>query len=318
MYQLQPFESLKTVDSTVLVGRNQVKCTVWDDYVEKVMPFFRSDLLEPVVILIQMGRIKLVEKSSEVKICSSYDATKLLLNQNTMDFVEFRESLCMQQQTPLKSITSNSTFSYGTTSRGDLSSSKMQITTFSEIFAKGDNGDFWVPCKIIGIESDPNDWFLKGVLRYKLKIRVVDINGTTPLLLWDREALELLCVKTDELKAMQPTVMTEIPKEMKNLKRRGLFLNIAVRNEQLDNLHNALPVMQVKHFPEMFEIYYHGFSLEDDAESPIATTSGKQNVAGNENEAVKRSLLDEFLSTQTSKQKKQIVVKEEKEPTGEQ
>nr|GLL16700.1 uncharacterized protein LOC109155606 [Ipomoea trifida] len=193
MYQLQPFESLKTVDSTVLVGRNQVKCTVWDDYVEKVMPFFRSDLLEPVVVLIQMGRIKLVEKSSEVKICSSYDATKLLFNQNTMDFVEFRESLCMQQQTPLKSITSNSTFSYGTTSRG-------------------------------------ND-----------------------------------------------------------------------RNSKRDE-----------------EFKTERFSLEDDAESPIATTSGKQNVAGNENEAVKRSLLDEFLSTQTSKQKKQIVVKEEKEPTGEQ
>nr|GMD87147.1 replication protein A 70 kDa DNA-binding subunit D-like [Ipomoea batatas] len=94
MYRLQPFESLKTLDSNVLVdviGRvveiysplekminerpsrliyfliedlkgNQVKCTVWDDHIEKVMPFFRSDLLEPVVVLIQMGRIKLVEK----------------------------------------------------------------------------------------------------------------------------------------------------------------------------------------------------------------------------------------------------------------
>nr|GMD83773.1 replication protein A 70 kDa DNA-binding subunit A-like [Ipomoea batatas] len=94
MYRLQPFESLKTLDSNVLVdvigrvveiysplekminGRpsqlidfliedlkgNQVKCIVWDDHVEKVMPFFRSDLLEPVVVLIQMGRIKLVEK----------------------------------------------------------------------------------------------------------------------------------------------------------------------------------------------------------------------------------------------------------------
>nr|GME05226.1 replication protein A 70 kDa DNA-binding subunit B-like [Ipomoea batatas] len=212
MYRLQPFESLNTLDANVLVdvigrvveiysplekminGRpsrlidfliedlkdNQVKCTVWDDHVEKVKPFFRSDLLDV-------------------------------------------------------SITSNSTFSYGTTSRGDLSSSKMQITTLSEIFTKRETGDFWVPCKIIGIESDPNDWyydscpqqncnkklefksgmydcgkcggwFIKGNLRYKLKIHVVDVNGTTPLLLWDHEVLELLCVKADELKAMQPSV----------------------------------------------------------------------------------------------------------------
>nr|GLL39750.1 putative transposase [Ipomoea trifida] len=194
-----------------------------------------------------------------------------------------------------------------------------------------------------GIESDPNDWyydscpqqncnkklefnagmydcgkcggqFIKGSLRYKLEICVVDVNGTAPLLLWDHETLELLCVKADELKAMQPSLMTKIPKEMRNLKGRGLFFKLVVRSDQLDNLNNALPVMQVKHFPEMV------FFPNDPTESQIDATSGKQNVAVNEMEAVKRSLLDEFSSTQASKKKKQIVVKEEKddkEPTAE-
>nr|GMC95790.1 replication protein A 70 kDa DNA-binding subunit B-like [Ipomoea batatas] len=101
--------------------------------------------------------------AGEVKICSSYDATKLLFNENTLEFVEFRNSLSMQQQTPFKSITSNSTFSYGTTS-GVESSTKMHITTLSEIFSK-------------------------------------------------REA--------DELKAMQPSVMTKVPKDIRNLKGRA-------------------------------------------------------------------------------------------------
>nr|GME09745.1 putative transposase [Ipomoea batatas] len=221
----------------------------------------------------------------------------------------------MQQQTPLKNITSNSTFSYGTTSGGDLSSSKIQITTLSEIFVKREIGAFWVPCKIISIESDPNDWyydscpsqgcntksdfnagmydcgkcgdrFFKGVLRYKLKIRVVDINRTTPLLLWDCKDLELLCVKADELKAMQPT--------------------------HKDDKFSSKPQL-VEDDTDSDEFFFS----KDDVESPIATTSEKQNVAGNENEAVKRSMLDEFSSTQTSKKKKQIVVKEEKEHTGE-
>nr|GMD83771.1 replication protein A 70 kDa DNA-binding subunit D-like [Ipomoea batatas] len=100
-----------------------------------------------------MGRIKLVERSGEVKICSSYDATKLLFNQNTVDFVEFRESLCMQQQTPLKSITSNSTFSYGTKSGGDLSSSKMQITTLSETFSKRDVYFLTIQCSSVLIKQ---------------------------------------------------------------------------------------------------------------------------------------------------------------------
>nr|GMC71699.1 replication protein A 70 kDa DNA-binding subunit D-like [Ipomoea batatas] len=329
MYRLKPFEVLNTLDANILVdviGRvveiysplekminrrpsrlidfviedlkgNQVKCTVWDDHVEKVKPFFKSDLLDPVVVLIQMGQIKLVEKSGEVKICSSYDATKLLFNQNTLEFVEFRNSLSMQQQTPLKSITSNSTFSYG-------------------------------------IESDPNDWyydscpkpncnkklelnsgmydcgkcggrFVKGTLRYKLKIRVVDVNGTAPLLLWDREVLELLCLKADELKAMQPSVMTKVPKDIRNLKGRCLFFKIYVKSETFDNMDNAVPVLQVKHLPEMV------FFSNDPTESPIAATPGKQDEAGNETEVVKRSLLDEFSSTQPSKKKKDVVVKME-------
>nr|GMC60468.1 replication protein A 70 kDa DNA-binding subunit D-like [Ipomoea batatas] len=379
MYRLKAFEVLNTLDANILVdvigrvveiysplekminGRpsrlidfviedlkgNQLKCTVWDDHVDKVKPFFNSDLLDPVVVLIQMGRIKVVEKSGEVKICSSYDATKLLFNENTLEFVEFRNSLSMQQQTPLKSITSNSTFSYGTTS-GVESSTKMKITTLSDIFSKREIGDFWVPCKIIGIESDPNDWyydscpkpncnkklelnsgmydcgkcggrFVKGTLRYKLKIHVVDVNGTAPLLLWDREVLDLLCLKADELKAMQPSVMTKVPKDIRNLKGRGLFFKISVKSETFDKLDNAVPVLQVKHFPEMFETYCPGLIQHNDDEfsSKLQLTQddsdSDEDEAGNETEAVKRSLLDEFSSTQPSKKKKDVVVKMEDE-----
>nr|GMD01511.1 replication protein A 70 kDa DNA-binding subunit D-like [Ipomoea batatas] len=227
-----------------------------------------------------LGRIKVVEKSGEVKICSSYDATKLLFNENSLEFVEFRNSLSMQHQTPLKSITSNSTFSYGTTS-GVESSSKMKITTLSDIFSK-------------------------------------------------REA--------DELKAMQPSVMTKVPKDIRNLKGKGLFFKISVKSETFDKLENAIPVLQAKHFPEMFETYCpgliqhnddefssklqltqddsdsdEGFFSDDPTESPIAATPGKQDEACNETEAVKRSLMDEFSSTQPSKKKKDVVVKMEDE-----
>nr|GME05898.1 replication protein A 70 kDa DNA-binding subunit D-like [Ipomoea batatas] len=338
MYRLKPFEVLNTLDANILVdvigrvveiyspleklinGRpsrlidfviedlkgNQLKCTVWDDHVDKVKAFFQSHLLDPVVVLIQLGRIKVVEKSGEVKICSSYDATKMLFNENSLEFVEFRNSLSMQQQTPLKSITSNSTFSYGTTS-GVESSSKMKTTTLSDIFSKREIGDFWVPCKII------------GTLRYKLKIRVVDVNGTAPLLLWDREVLDLLCLKADELKAMQPSVMTKVPKDIRNLKGKGLFFKISVKSETFDKLENAVPVLQVKHFPEMFETYCPGLIQHNDDEfsSKLQLTQddsdSDEDEACNETEAVKRSLLDEFSSTQPSKKKKDVVVKMEDE-----
>nr|GMC67905.1 replication protein A 70 kDa DNA-binding subunit D-like [Ipomoea batatas] len=110
------------------------ECVLHDqEHVEKVMPYFRKDFVEPVIMLIQMGRVKVSENSAEVKITSSYDATQLLFNGDSTKFLEFRESLTLQQ-TPLKSITSNSAYSYGNSSGGDLSSSKMRIITISDIF----------------------------------------------------------------------------------------------------------------------------------------------------------------------------------------
>nr|GMC86692.1 replication factor A protein 1-like [Ipomoea batatas] len=120
MYRLQSFTSIKTlegIDEKVLIdviGRVvkifspldklinsrpsklidfgiQLKCTVWDQHVEKVMPFFKSDLTEAVIVLIQMCRVKVAENSGEVKICSSYDATQLLFNQDCLEFTDFRE-----------------------------------------------------------------------------------------------------------------------------------------------------------------------------------------------------------------------------------
>nr|GMD00022.1 replication factor A protein 1-like [Ipomoea batatas] len=132
--------------------------------------------------------------AGEVKICSSYDATKLLFNENTLEFVEFRNSLSMQQQTPLKSITSNSTFSYGTTS--------------------GVIGDFWVPCKIIGIKSDPNDWYYDSCPKPNCN-KKLELNSG----MYDCGKCGGRLVK-DELKAMQPSVMTKVPKDIRNLKGR--------------------------------------------------------------------------------------------------
>nr|GLL29905.1 replication protein A 70 kDa DNA-binding subunit A-like [Ipomoea trifida] len=243
LHDQESFTTLKTVDPKVLVdvigrvveiyspldklisGRpsrlidfliedlngHQLKCTVWDQHVEKVMPYFRKDFVEPVIVLIQMGRVKVYENSAEVKITSSYDATQLLFNGDSTEFLEFRDS-------------------YGNSSGGDLSSSKMRIITISDIFQNREVGEFWVPAQIIGIESDVNDWFYESckgpgcnkkvelnngmfdcskcksrydecIYMYKINVRVVDVKGTTPFLLWDRETLDLVSVKADELLA---------------------------------------------------------------------------------------------------------------------
>nr|GMC93565.1 replication factor A protein 1-like [Ipomoea batatas] len=210
-----------------------MKCTVWDQHVEKVIPFCQYDLKEPVIVIIQMCRVKVPENSGEVKICSSYDATQLLFNSDCDECTEFRDRL-NSQPTPLKSITSNSSLSYSTYTLGDQSSSNMVFSTISELYERSETGEYWVPCIILELDCNLIDWYylscisgrcnkkvdLKGgmyvcgkcgthcdtpKLRYKIKLRVYDAKGSAPFLLWDREALDLLGgITAEELKAMQP------------------------------------------------------------------------------------------------------------------
>nr|GME15184.1 replication factor A protein 1-like [Ipomoea batatas] len=248
----------------------QLKCTVWDQHVEKVMPFFKSDLTEAVIVLIQMCRVKVAENSGEVKICSSYDATQLLFNQDCLEFTDFRERLC-NELTPLKSMTSNSSLSYSTYSMGDQSSSNMVISTISELFE-----------------------------RSEIKIRVVDANGNAPFLLWDRESLELLGgITAEELKAMQPKVPTKIPKDIKSL-------DIAVLNQYCPGLLNDTK-QKGTDFVEPLDDDLDsdaGFFSDEVAESPLPNSLTQMaKVGGNESEVVKRRLLDEFSSTQYPKKK---------------
>nr|GMD95059.1 replication protein A 70 kDa DNA-binding subunit D-like [Ipomoea batatas] len=295
MYRLQSFTSIKTLEQIYqkvlidVIGRvvqilspldklingrpsklidfvieklkgNQLKCTVWDQHVEKVMPFFKSDLTEAVIVLIQMCRVKVAENTGEVKICSSYDATHLLFNQDCLEFTEFRESLC-NELTPLKSMTSNSSFSYGTYSLGDQSSSNMVISTISDLFDRSE-------------------------------------------------------------------VATKIPKEIESLVGRGLLFKINVKRDQLDKCNLAFPVMQIKEDIAVLNQYCpglpkdkkqkgtdsvdpmeddldsdEGFFLDEEVESPVPNALKVGTVGGNESEAVKRRLLDDFSSTQCPKKK---------------
>nr|GME02381.1 putative transposase [Ipomoea batatas] len=125
--------------------------------------------------------------------------------------------------------------------------------------------------------------------------------------------------------------------------RGGVAGLLEHRGDDLDswqsyNLSHDIPVMHVKHFPEMFNTYCptgllddcddclssklqltdnesdsdEGFFSEEEAESPNMNAVKELSVHVTETVAVKRSLLDQFSSTQISKKKKVVVVNEEK------
>lgn len=42
------------------IRHNRLKCTVWDEHVDTVLPYFNDVIEGPLVVLIQLGRVKTI------------------------------------------------------------------------------------------------------------------------------------------------------------------------------------------------------------------------------------------------------------------
>nr|GMC57735.1 replication factor A protein 1-like [Ipomoea batatas] len=92
---------------------NQIKCTLWDDHVGKIEPFFNASSHDPVVVILQFCRIRTDVTNGEVRLCSTYDVTQVFINQQSQEFLEFRERLSLRGvQTPMRSIASFPSLNY--------------------------------------------------------------------------------------------------------------------------------------------------------------------------------------------------------------
>ncbi|XP_019163079.1 PREDICTED: uncharacterized protein LOC109159422 [Ipomoea nil] len=178
---------------------NYLMCTLWDSHVDSLLPYYNSDSKEPVIVAIQCCRAKVV--NGEVRITSSYDATKLWFNEEFDEFKDFR-----------------SNFGTGT---------QHSQSTGIERFQKGEtiDGQYFVPAEIIAIEASRGEWYYmacmrpgcnkklkesegslvcdkcekhyqEGTARYKILVRVLDKTKDAPFLVWDREVADLVGIPT--------------------------------------------------------------------------------------------------------------------------
>nr|GLL44814.1 uncharacterized protein LOC109168054 [Ipomoea trifida] len=109
-----------------------LKCTVWDEHVAAIHQFYNIDVKQPIIVAIQLCRAKIV--NGEVRITSSYDATKLWINHSFAEFAEFRSKLAAENS-PHRSITTTTVLS-DSTGLGDLQSGSITITTLSDLLMK--------------------------------------------------------------------------------------------------------------------------------------------------------------------------------------
>nr|GMD58850.1 replication factor A protein 1-like [Ipomoea batatas] len=306
-----------------------LKCTIWDEHVAAIHQFYNIDVKQPIIVAIQLCRAKIV--NGEVRITSSYDATKLWINHSFAEFAEFRSKLAAENS-PHRSITTTTVLS-DSTGLGDLQSGSITITTLSDLLMKEEDGDYYVPAQIVGIEgSRKGDWYYtscmsqgcnkklsegdqgllicgkckkkwdQGCVRYKVVVRVVDKRDDAPFLLWDRECADLVGVPASLLFEKYLKEDIDIPPELESLIGR---LNDTQEKDLISR-------MIEEDDDDSFDSDEEG-SKGDEVNSPVNATQEKGKETDSENsDTIKSCLLDQFSTSTKLKKSRMVTVKTEK------
>nr|GMD95849.1 putative transposase [Ipomoea batatas] len=273
---------------------------------------------------IELCRAKTVD--NEVRISSSYTATKVLFNLDCQEFADLRNSL-KANCSPLRSI---SVVSYGHSANN--SQSPMVVSTIRDLYERAEEGYYYVPGTIVSTESGKK-WFYnacrkpgcykslelketyyfcdtcktnwaEGNVRYKVIVRVLDKTSDAPFVLWDKDCFELLGITAYDLKFKYSMSKMQVPVEFEQLRNKSMVFRINLKSEHIRNPAKPIPVLSES-------------ESGDEAISPIVQANLKlKGVANDQDEvdtgAIKRCLLDQFSSSQNLKKCKALVIKEEK------
>ncbi|XP_019172113.1 PREDICTED: uncharacterized protein LOC109167545 [Ipomoea nil] len=248
---------------------NFLQCTVWDSHVGAMLPYYDSGLKEPLILVLQLCRAKVV--NGEVRITSCYDATQLHFNASFQEFADFRSQL-NASTSPLRSISTATVLSQSTCI-DDFTSGALTVTAVKELLNKTKNGEFYVPAEIVAIDgsfgwmyiscmspgcnrklfNDGTDLectscdkkYKQGMARYRVRVIVLDKGlGDAPFLLWDRECSELVGIPAHILYTKYNKVC-DIPKELESLVGMRMVFKISLKLEYMKGSNAAYTVMKV-------------------------------------------------------------------------
>ncbi|XP_019198897.1 PREDICTED: uncharacterized protein LOC109192654 [Ipomoea nil] len=286
MFQLKSYDSLKDptqVNHKVLFGRvveihapvekiiggrpsklldfkmadnegNTLQCTVWDSHVGAMLPYYDAGLKEPLILVFQLCRAKVVNESLAAMMLPNFISMHL-----TRNLLILGLSKLTAANSHLHSISTATVLSQST-GIDDSTSGALTVTKVVNLLKKKQNGEFYVSAKIVVIEGSFGWMYIscmslgcnrklyeqvgdlicttcdkkykEGMVKYRVKVIVLDKGlGDVPFLLWDRECSEL--------------VVSDIPKELESLVGMRMVVKISLKMEFMKGANSAYTVMRV-------------------------------------------------------------------------
>ncbi|XP_031106231.1 uncharacterized protein LOC116010874 [Ipomoea triloba] len=200
--------------------RNRIKCTLWDEHVPSIMPFFNNHVDGPLIILLQLCRAKVVD--SEVRISSSYTATKVLFNLDCQEFTDSRNRLIVAHSEVFQLCL-------------------MVVSTIRDLYDRAEEGYFCVPGTIVSIESGKK-WFYNSCRS----------PGCFKSLIFTETYFNCETCKTNWAEGnVRYRAKMHVPTEFDQLRNKSMVFRLNLKNDHIRNPAKPISVLNVMHDEEL-------------------------------------------------------------------
>ncbi|KAL3629944.1 hypothetical protein CASFOL_026256 [Castilleja foliolosa] len=219
----KPFEGFTTRKMDFRIQdpeNNQLSCTLWDDYIDDLLPILETTKYKPVFVALQFGKVvKLTDFMNRLNVRGDAGFNRVLTNTNYSIYEDFTNG-------------------------------KAQVNTISNWTGLQDDEHMWIDATIVDFHVMKDFWYAAckkcskklvvhpGTttcslcafdnpiqnIRFKLELIVVDKSGTSTVLLWNKSS-ELLIGQSAELKQIYGDFPVTVPKEIEDavINKRVLF-----------------------------------------------------------------------------------------------
>ncbi|VFQ95673.1 unnamed protein product [Cuscuta campestris] len=198
----------------------QLRCTLWGEYVAQMVDQVGLGLNEPLIVLIQLCRVK--PYLGEMCISTAFHATRMKTSTGSITLS------CGNSQSQSESSMSQ-----------EIQSGRLEVLSIEELLSRNEAGHYWILATIVDIKNYKNWFYLgcascnkkvnkeesrfrcsgcnkitaEGNYRYMINVLVMDSTDYTTITLWDRECTDLLGRSTSGMRDLMAEVKIsdEIP-----------------------------------------------------------------------------------------------------------
>ncbi|XP_075102805.1 replication protein A 70 kDa DNA-binding subunit B-like [Nicotiana tabacum] len=304
--QVVTYEDVKTYkqgdDQSVFINvvleddqRNRILATLWSELVDQIQHHLNESTDEPLIVVFQHMKAQKFRGNYSVRSC--WYQTKIWINSTLPQSIDFKSRLLAARQSNFERITQiSSQQSYSV--RDELDKGIVLFKTIRDLVQCTQECSYWIAAKLINLELDrgwsylacnkcnrkvdkvENKYFCKKfneeelsvTHRYRLQVRVMDGTAFISLLLWNREAMQLIGKSAKELKErLLETSIADAdcsyPSELDDILYKKFMFKVIVKQENIESQVEVYKVLKLSDDDDLLKEYNHSL-FEDTITDP--------------------------------------------------